>query len=74
MLDIISLVNFFKAINKRFEKQGKNRSHSTPTQYKGTTDWVVKSPTPVMRICEIDTAKLSLPVTHSTLSGTDRTV
>ena len=59
-----------QALNKKFERQGKERSHSVPKQYKGHTDWVLKSPTPVMMMADVDTEELGYAITHSTLSGT----
>ena len=64
-----------QAINNRLKKQGPERSHNIPKQYEEASldpalEWVLKSTTPVILIRELDAEKLTLEITHSTLSGT----
>ena len=58
-----------KALNRRIERQGKERTHTIPKHYKGRTDWVLKSPTPVIWMSDVDMQKLNAKVVHSTVSG-----
>ena len=50
------------------EQQGE-RSHTIPKQYEDVTDWILKSPTSVIWMTDIDSQKLSTTLTHSTVSG-----
>ena len=52
------------------KRQGTDRTHNIPKQYNHRTDWVLDSPSTVVWIGEIDSNKLNMEITHTTLSGT----
>ena len=50
-------------------RQGVNRTYYEWKHWKGYTDWVLKSPTPVVFILEREWFKLETGATKTTLSG-----
>ena len=50
--------------------QGTNLTHNIPKQYKDRIEEVLKSPTTVVQLADLETAKLNSEITHTTLSGT----
>ena len=52
-------------------EQGTTRSFNIPKQYgRNELEWILKSPTPVIFICDFGPAKLITEIKHATLSGT----
>ena len=52
------------------KRQGTDRTHNIPKQYNHRTDWVLDSSSTVVWINDMDANRLSMEITHTTLSGT----
>ena len=52
------------------KKQGAQRTHDIPAGYDDDPfEYVIKSPTPVAWIMDVDSTKISIGASHTTLSG-----
>ena len=59
-----------QAVNKRMKKQGAQRTHDIPAGYDDDPfEFVINSPTPVAWIMDVDSTKISIGASHTTLSG-----
>ena len=53
------------------KKQGSQRTHAIPAGYDDDPfEYVINSPTPVAWIMDVDSTKISIGASHTTLSGT----
>ena len=53
------------------KRQGTDRTHNIPPQYNHRTDWVLDSPSTIVWMSDMDANKISMEITHTTLSGTN---
>ena len=62
----------WQAVNNRLLRQGPERSHRVPKQYRyNAAEWMLKSKTGMIWITELDYAKLIAGLYYETLSGTN---
>ena len=58
-----------QALNKRMLDQGDQRTYARPPLYDDAFDWVLHSPTPVVRIVETEMVRMEVKMGYSTSSG-----
>ena len=49
--------------------QGANRTYTRPSVYGDSFDWVLHSPTPVVRIVETESVRMEVRMGYTTSSG-----